>query len=97
MIDWLVGKTADVETLILVIIGLLVVIRIMMTYYSTRGAIVPLVVTLVVGGLVLWGINNIDWFQTKTDEEIQAAPTRVAARIDLSSLTAAWPPGQPSA
>lgn len=55
-------------------LGAIVVVGV--TYFKTK-ALVATVGAMLLAGLVLWGVNSTDWFQTKTGEEIQRASVLV--------------------
>lgn len=85
MIDYLTEKIAEVEVLILAGLGLVVIWCVLMVFVKTR-ALIPTAVMLVVGGLVLWGTANSDWFAEKVGEEADTAP---AVTVPLDPAPAA--------
>lgn len=75
MIDYLTEKLGEVEALILAGLTVVVIWAVAMVFIKTR-ALIPTAVMLVVGGLVLWGTANSEWFAEKIGEEA-AAPAVV--------------------
>lgn len=76
MIDYLTEKLGEVEALILAGLTVVVIWAVAMVFIKTR-ALIPTAVMLVVGGLVLWGTANSEWFAEKIGEEADAAPAVV--------------------
>lgn len=72
MTQWLSTEIARIQTLVLLGAVLAVIAVTVMTFYKTRAAI-PALVTLVSGGVILWGLNNTSWFQQKTGQETATA------------------------
>lgn len=68
MTQWLTGEVGKIQALVLLIAVLAVIAVTVMTFVRTRAALPPLI-TLVSGGLILWGLNNTSWFQQKAGQE----------------------------
>ena len=68
MIDWLELKIGEVQSLVVLVLGLLAIVYIGSTWWKTK-ALVPTITSMVLAGAVLWGVGNVDWFRTKVGEE----------------------------
>lgn len=97
MIDYLTEKLTEVQTLLLAGLAVLVIWAVATVFLKTR-ALIPTAVMLVVGGLVLWGTANSDWFAEKIGEEASLGDQTIvvpfAAALPFEGLTA--PDGQPT-
>lgn len=83
MIDWLELKIGEVQSLVVLVLGLLAIIYIGSTWWKTK-ALVPTVTAMVLAGAVLWGVGNVDWFRTKVAEETAIG---VVSLIDSGGTT----------
>ena len=70
MIDWLSGKLLEVTDLVKGASVLGAIIMVAAAYYKAR-SLVALLVAALTAGVFLWTINNVDWWQTKVQEETQ--------------------------
>lgn len=97
MIDYLTEKLTEVQTLLLAGLAVLVIWAVATVFLKTR-ALIPTAVMLVVGGLVLWGTANSDWFAEKIGEEASLGDQTIvvpfAAALPFEALTV--PDGQPT-
>lgn len=80
MIDYLTEKLSEVQTLLLAGLAVVVIWAVATVFLKTR-ALIPTVVMLVVGGLVLWGTANSDWFAEKIGEETSLGSQTVVVQI----------------
>lgn len=83
MTQWLTTEISRIQTLVLLLAVLAVIAITVMTFYKTRAAI-PTLVTLVSGGVILWGLNNTSWFQQKTGQETATATAVVLVHQGLN-------------
>lgn len=72
MTQWLTTEIGRIQTLVLLLAVFVVIAVTVLTFYKTRAAI-PALVTLVSGGVILWGLNNTSWFQQKVGQETATA------------------------
>lgn len=68
MISWLHDKLNEVQTLVLAATVLLAIITMVGTWWRSK-SLVPTLTSALLAGFVLWGVNNVTWFQTKVGEE----------------------------
>ena len=80
MIDWIADKLADIQQLILTAGVVLAILYVLMTWWRTK-ALVPTLVALLLAGIVLWAVSNIDWFKRKVGEETRSLPAPPAAAV----------------
>lgn len=73
MIEWVADKLADIQQLILAAGVVLAILYVLMTWWRTK-ALVPTLVALLLAGIVLWAVSNIDWFKRKVGEETGSLP-----------------------
>lgn len=78
MIDQFTNLITDGTTVVLLAIKLGVIIGIGITYWKTRSA-VPTAVSLIVGGLVWWGVNNVDTVSNKVDADLNKVDADLGA------------------
>ena len=83
MIDWGLEKINEVEVLVIAFAALMAIIFILSIAWRTR-SLVPIIVGAFTAGLVLFAVNNTDWFKTKIEEETSLAP--VVTVVDTT-----WP------
>jgi len=93
VIDYLTEKLTEVQTLLLAGLVVVVIWSVATVFIKTR-ALIPTAVMLVVGGLVLWGTANSDWFAEKIGEETslgnQTIVAPVSAALPFETLTAPY-------
>lgn len=77
MIDWIADKLADIQQLILAAGVVLAIVYVLMTWWRTK-ALVPTLVALLLAGIVLWAVSNLDWFKRKVGEETRGLPAAPA-------------------
>ena len=63
ILTWGTSLVSRVENLLPVIAILLVGIAVLRVYYRSQGSLVPTLVTLLIGGAVVWAIANVTWFR----------------------------------
>jgi hypothetical protein len=68
VIDLLSDKIADVEAVVRAAITLMALIFVGMVWAKTK-SFVPVVGALLLGALVIWGVNNVDFLEQKVGEE----------------------------
>ena len=68
MIDLLADKIADLESLVRAAITLMALGFVGVVWARTK-SFVPVVGALLLGALVVWGINNVDFLERKIGEE----------------------------
>jgi hypothetical protein len=68
VIDWVSGKVVEVTDLVRGASVLGAIIMVAVAYYKVR-TLVAVIVAGLTAGVFLWAINNIEWFQTKVQEE----------------------------
>lgn len=82
MIDWANGKIGEVEALVTAFAALMAIIFILSIAWRTR-SLVPILVGAFTAGLVLFAVNNTDWFKRKIEQETSRAP--VVTVVDTAS------------
>ena len=86
MIDWGLEKINEVEALVIAFAALMAIVFILSIAWRTR-SLVPIIVGAFTAGLVLFAVNNTDWFKTKIEQETSLAP--VVTVVDTASPTVA--------
>lgn len=61
-LTWFQTTTGRVENLLPIVAILAVGVAVLKVYHRSGGALAPTLVTLLVGGAVVWGIMNVTWF-----------------------------------
>jgi hypothetical protein len=70
VIELLSDKIADVEMLVRAGITLMALIMVGLVWAKTK-SFVPVVGALLLGALVIWGVNNVHFLEQKVDEEFR--------------------------
>jgi hypothetical protein len=89
MTQWLTSEIAKIQTLVLGGAVLVAIIFIVGVFWRTK-ALVPVLVAMVTSGIVLWGLHNTSWFQTKVGNETAAqvmAPSPAIAHEPRGAAT----------
>lgn len=89
--EWAADKIADVQGLVITAIALMAVILIASTWWTTK-ALVPTVTALLLAGLVLWAVSNVDWFQARIGDEVQTGWAAAPPATPPSAVGAAPSP-----
>jgi hypothetical protein len=63
-LTWFQTTVGRVENLLPIVAILAVGFAVLKVYHRSGGALAPTLVTLLVGGAVVWGIMNVTWFST---------------------------------
>lgn len=82
MFDWATTKIGEAETVVIAFAALMAIIFILSIAWRTR-SLVPIIVGAFTAGLVLFAVNNTDWFKTKIEEETSLGP--VVTVVDTAS------------
>lgn len=69
MVDILDDMMADAENLLVAVVAVMAVWFVVWTWIRTR-SIVPVLGSLVVGAVVLWGVYNMDYLQNRVDDDV---------------------------
>lgn len=69
ILDWGNAKVVQIKALVIAVAALLAVVAVVLTWWRTKAA-VPTLVTLLLAGLVLYAVNNMDFFQKKVESEV---------------------------
>lgn len=98
IIDLGIGLSTDVKELLLAVLSAAVIFIIVKAVWASGGAIGATVVALLSGGLILWGVNNLDVVQGWFGDELNAGAP-VSRVVDPGTLAAfpvrAAEPGPP--
>lgn len=89
IITWATTKTSQIDVLVKLVAGVLVVVAIIGAYWRTKSWVAT-VVAFLLGALVLWGIANMPSLQTKVGSEVNSAPrphVQVLVPRELPALT----------
>ncbi len=70
MVDILEGFLEDATTLITVGISLMAIVFVMMTWVRTR-SLVPTLGALLLGAVVIYGVNNYDFLSQQVKEDVE--------------------------
>jgi hypothetical protein len=92
------GLSSSVQTLVKGAILTVAAIFILVTLVRTRMAAGAIIVSLIVGGGAVWGVNNIDLLQTKVGNDIKnsmstSCPAQLRATAAPSAASVCAPPG----
>jgi len=92
------GLSSSVQTLVKGAILTVAPIFILVTLVRTRMAAGAIIVSLIVGGGAVWGVNNIDLLQTKVGNDIKnsmstSCPAQLRATAAPSAASVCAPPG----
>ncbi len=92
------GLSSSVQTLVKGAILTVAAIFILVTLVRTRMAAGAIIVSLIVGGGAVWGVNNIDLLQTKVGNDIKnsmsrSCPAQPRATAAPSATSVCAPPG----
>ncbi len=92
------GLSSSVQTLVKGAILTVAAIFILVTLVRTRMAAGAIIVSLIVGGGAVWGVNNIDLLQTKVGNDIKnsmstSCPVQWRATAAPSAASVCAPPG----
>lgn len=92
------GLSSSVQTLVKGAILTVAAIFILVTLVRTRMAAGAIIVSLIVGGGAVWGVNNIDLLQTKVGNDIKnsmstSCPAQLRATAAPSAVSVCAPPG----
>jgi len=93
------GLSSSVQTLVKGALALTTAaIFILVTLVRTRMAAGAIIVSLIVGGGAVWGVNNIDLLQTKVGNDIKnsmstSCPAQPRATAAPSATSVCAPPG----
>lgn len=92
------GLSSSVQTLVKGAILTVAAIFILVTLVRTRMAAGAIIVSLIVGGGAVWGVNNIDLLQTKVGNDIKnsmstSCPAQPRATAAPSAASVCAPPG----
>lgn len=92
------GLSSSVQTLVKGAILTVAAIFILVTLVRTRMAAGAIIVSLIVGGGAVWGVNNIDLLQTKVGNDIKNSmstncPAQLRATAAPSATSVCAPPG----
>jgi hypothetical protein len=83
MLDWANSKIGEVESLVLAAAVVMAILFVLSVAWRTR-ALVPIVVAAFTAGLVLFAVNNTDWFKSKIEEETLGPVPVVVAEAPTS-------------
>jgi hypothetical protein len=90
VIDWLNEKFGEVEQLGIHAGQLGFVLVMVMTWFKTK-ALVPVIVTALVGGFVLFAVSNTGWFKQKVTDESGLGQRPVAVHVVYEAPSAVGP------
>jgi len=87
------GLSSSVQTLVKGAILTIAAIFILVTLVRTRMAAGAIIVSLIVGGGAVWGVNNIDLLQTKVGNDIKNSSMSTTCPLPLLGATTTAAPG----
>jgi len=82
MTELLHGEIAKVEGLVQAGVALLALIMVVAVWVRSK-AFVPTLGAVLFGAVVTWAVHNVDFLQTKVNEEFQSLP---AAEVHIAHL-----------
>lgn len=80
MIDWLNSEATAVGGLIQNGIGVMAIAFVGMVFWRSK-AFAPTLGALLLAGVVIWGVRNVDWFERQIDKETVKAGLPAAAVV----------------
>ena len=74
MIEILNGLVTDVHSIVLALVTLMAIAFVVMTWVSTK-SLVPVLGAVLLGALVIYGVNNYDFLQQKVEQDFEQRGT----------------------
>jgi xanthine/uracil permease len=74
MIEILNGLVTDVQSIVLALVTLMAIAFVVMTWVSTK-SLVPVLGAVLLGALVIYGVNNYDFLQQKVEQDFEQRGT----------------------
>lgn len=84
MIDWLNSETTAIGGLIQNGISVLAIAFVGMVFWRSK-AFAPTIGALLLAGVVIWGVRNIDWFERQIGNETNKAGAPAVAVVQADS------------
>ena len=80
MVDIMAGFMEDAKFLVILAIGVMALVFVVATWVRTK-SMVPTLGAILLGAVVIWGVNNFDTLQNQVDEDVQHNDTQGRIRV----------------